>query len=155
MLLEATDEATPRAILGDGSYTTASTLHLNGETSLRAEHCLVTEPRKRIRLVQHLKATGEADGWQLHSVEMHHEHYDGPYNGGASLSGCGGGMSNFAESDRLHENQLRQKWRATSGKSYAVTQDDSLQEEELPSRCSWGTADRQLLTANTQQNSIQ
>ena len=137
MLLESTDTATQHAILGGGSYTTASTLHLTGETSLRAEHCLMTAPQKRVRLVQHIKAAEEPDTWRLHSVEMHHEYYDCPYNGGASLSGCGGGMSNFAESGRLQQDQLEQNWTAKSGKSYAVTQSDSLQEQGIPLRCLW------------------
>ena len=131
-LFETSNGSTQHAILDNGSYTTASAQDLNGQTSLRAEHCLVTAEKKRIRLVQHLKAAEPSGSWQLQSVEMHHEYHDGPYNGGASLSGCGGGMSNFAESPRLEEAQLEQDWIVQSGISYNVSEDCT---QDMPSRC--------------------
>ncbi len=66
---------------------------------------------------------------------MHHEYYDAPYNGGAELSGCGGGMSNFAEGKKLDLSQLQQEWNASSGNSYKVSAEGILQNQDLPSRC--------------------
>ncbi|KAL0023348.1 hypothetical protein WJX77_009747 [Trebouxia sp. C0004] len=135
-LLESTDEATQHAILSNGSYTTASSLDLSDQTKLRLEHCLMTAEKKRIRLVQHVAAAGPSDPWQLSGVEVHHEYYDGPYNGGASLSGCGGGMSNFAELDKFGASQLQHDWTASSGSSYSVSEDRTVQLQHLPSRMS-------------------
>ena len=133
-LLGSSKAATQHAILSNGSYTTASSLDLSGQTSLRFEHCLVTVQQRRIRVVQHVKASGTSDSWQLSTVEVHNEKYDAPYNGGAELSGCGGGMSNFAETSRLDASQLQQDWAATSGRSYSVSQAGTLQSQDLPSR---------------------
>jgi len=135
-LLESTDEATQHAILSSGSYITVSSLDLSDQTKLRLEHCLVTAEKKRIRLVQHVTAAGPSDPWQLSGVEVHHEYFDGPYNGGASLSGCGGGMSNFAELDKFAASQLQHDWTASSGSSYSVLEDGTIQPQHLPSRCS-------------------
>ena len=65
---------------------------------------------------------------------MHNEKYDAPYNGGASLSGCGGGMSNFAESAKLDIQQLQQERQTKSGRSYRVSEDGKLQLQDLPHR---------------------
>ncbi|DBB07648.1 TPA: hypothetical protein ACH3X3_009083 [Trebouxia sp. C0006] len=135
-LLESTDEATQHAIFSNGSYTTVSSLDLSDQTKLRLEHCLVTAEKKRIRLVQHVTAAGPSDPWQLSNVEVHHEYYDGPYNGGASLSGCGGGMSNFAELDKFAASQLQHDWTASSGSSYSVLEDGTIQPQHLPPRMS-------------------
>lgn len=37
---------------------------------------------------------------------MHHERYLAPYNGGAELAGCGGGMSAFAQKPRLNADDI-------------------------------------------------
>lgn len=123
-----------QAILSDGSYTTASSLNLSSETSIRFEHCLVTAKQRRIRVVQHVTALSASDPWKLASVEVHNEKYDAPYNGGASLSGCGGGMSNFAEGAKLDNQQLQQERKATSGRCYSVLEDGKLQLQDLPER---------------------
>ncbi len=60
-LLESSKAATQHAILSNGSYTTASTLDLSDQTKLRFEHWLVTDEKKRIRLVQHITAAGSSE----------------------------------------------------------------------------------------------
>ena len=133
-LFVSNGRATNHAVLTDGSYTTVTALDLSGCKQLRFEHCLVTTDRKRLRLVQHVTTAEPSDSWHLSSVEVHHERYDTTYNGGASLSGCGGGMSNFAELDRIDSTQLQQDWSTQSGRSYNVSQDGALQMQDLPSR---------------------
>ena len=123
-----------QAILNNGSYTTTSSLNLSSETSIRFEHCLVTAEQRRIRLIQHVTAPSASDPWILSSVEVHNEKYDAPYNGGASLSGCGGGMSNFAEGAKLDIQQLQHEWEAKSGRCYSVSKDGNLQLQDLPTR---------------------
>lgn len=123
-----------QAVLSDGSYTTTSSLDLSNEISIRFEHCLVTAQQRRIRLVQHVTAPSASDPWRLSSVEVHNEKYDAPYNGGASLSGCGGGMSNFAEGAKLDIQQLQHEREAKSGRCYSVSEDGQLQLQDLPKR---------------------
>lgn len=123
-----------QAVLSNGSYTTTSSLNLTSQTSLRFEHCLATAEQRRIRLVQHVTASSPSGPWKLSSVEVHNEKYDAPYNGGASLSGCGGGMSNFAESPKLDFQQLQQERQTKSGRCYNVSEDGKLQLQDLPHR---------------------
>ena len=123
-----------QAVLSDGSYTTTSNLNLSSETSIRFEHCLVTAEQRRIRIVQHVTAPSASDPWKLSSVEVHNEKYDAPYNGGASLSGCGGGMSNFAEGAKLDHQQLQHEREAKSGRCYSVLEGGKLQSQDLPKR---------------------
>ena len=124
-----------QAVLDDGSYTAASSFELSSETSMRFEHCLVTSEGRRIRVVQHASAPSPAEPWQVSSIEVHNEKYDGPYNAGAELSGCGGGMSNFAESMKLDVSELQHQRQVQSGRSYSVSEDGSLQLQDLPQRC--------------------
>ena len=123
-----------QAILSSGSYTTASSLDISNETSIRFEHCLVTAEQRRIRVVQYVTAPSASDAWTLATVEVHNEKYDAPYNGGASLSGCGGGMSNFAEGARLDTQQLQHARQTKSGRCYSVSEDGKLQLQDLPKR---------------------
>lgn len=123
-----------QAILSNGSYTAASSLDISSETSIRFEHCLVTAEQRRVRVVQHVTAPSASDPWELSSVEVHNEKYDAPYNGGASLSGCGGGMSNFAEGARLDTQQLQHARQTKSGRCYSVSEDGKLQLQDLPKR---------------------
>lgn len=123
-----------QAILSNGSYTTASSLDISRETSIRFEHCLVTAEQRRVRVVQYVTAPSASDPWTLSSVEVHNEKYDAPYNGGASLSGCGGGMSNFAEGARLDSQQLQHAWQTKSGRCYSISEDGKLQLQDLPKR---------------------
>lgn len=134
-LMEINDTATQHVILANGSYTTVSSLNISDRTKLRVEHCLMTAEEKRIRVVQHVMTHETTDTWQLSTVELHHEYYDGPYNGGASLSGCGGGMSNFAELDKFDASQLQHHRAATSGSSYSLSEEGMLQPRQMPSRC--------------------
>lgn len=123
-----------QAVLSNGSYTSASSLNLSSETSVRFEHCLITAEQRRIRVVQHVTASSALEPWQLASVEVHNEKYDAPYNGGASLSGCGGGMSNFAETAKLDIQQLQQDWQTKAGRCYSVSEDGKLELQDLPTR---------------------
>ncbi|KAL3139536.1 hypothetical protein ABBQ38_003859 [Trebouxia sp. C0009 RCD-2024] len=135
-LFESTTPMTEdhQAVLSNGSYTTTSSLQLTSQTSIRFEHCLVTAEQRRVRLVQHVAASSASGAWTLSTVEVHNEKYDAPYNGGASLSGCGGGMSNFAESAKLDIQQLQQEWHTKSGRCYSVSEDGKLQLQDLPRR---------------------
>ena len=123
-----------QAVSDDGSYTTASSMNLSDQTSMRFEHCLVTSGERRVRIVQHVTAATASGPWRLSSIELHNEKYDGSYNGGAELSGCGGGMSNFAESGKLDIFELQHQRQVDSGISYAVSEHGSLQLQDLPSR---------------------
>ena len=121
-------------VLDDGSYTTASSLNLADQTSMRFEHCLIISEERRMRVVQHVTAATASDPWKLSSIELHNEKYDRSYNGGAELSGCGGGMSNFAETGKLDSIELQHQRQADSGTSYAVSEQGSLQLQDVPSR---------------------
>lgn len=151
-LFESTTPMTEghQAVLSNGSYTTTSSLQLTNQTSLRFEHCLATAEQRRIRLVQHVTASSASGPWKLSTVEVHNEKYDAPYNGGASLSGCGGGMSNFAESAKLDIQQLQQERKITSSRCYNVSEDGKLQLQDLPHQiCSSSLAGITCLPLNT------
>ena len=45
-------------------------------------------------------------------------------------------MSNFAELDKFAASQLQHDWTASSGSSYSVLEDGTIQPQHLPPRCS-------------------
>lgn len=73
-------------------------------------------------------------------TQVHHEQYDCPYNGGRELSGCGGGMANFANKPRLEAGRLKGHWHTVSGRSFKVLQDSRLQASDRADRCDEGAA---------------
>lgn len=123
------------AILHDGSYSITSSMALAEDTKgLRCEHSLMLGKKKRVRLVQHLKSVDATSPWQLSAVELHNERYDQPYNGGAQLSGCGGGMNNIAEEKKLDVAQLQHEWSVQSGSSFEVSSSGLLPGSEASQR---------------------
>lgn len=126
--------AAQHAILNVGSYSTTTSMTLNDTKRLRCEHNFMLSQKKRIRLVQHLKMSEAEQLWQLASVELHNERYDQPYNGGAQLSGCGGGMNNIAEQDKLDLTSLQQDWHLQSGTTFDAHSSGCLQASEASQR---------------------
>lgn len=121
-------------VLSNGSYSTTSSTALTDGSALRCEHNLVLSKDKRVRLVQHLKSADATSPWQLVAVEVHNERYDQPYNAGAQLSGCGGGMNNIAEQDRLDLAVLPHDWKVQSGSSFDMSRSGSLEANEASQR---------------------
>lgn len=59
-------------------------------------------------------------GHNTHNVvNLIHCRYEGPYNGGIELYGCGGGGAKFAETPATTPSQLEGTWRAASGTAFA------------------------------------
>lgn len=121
-------------ILDDGSYSTMSSMTLTDAKTLHCEHSFMLSSKKRLRVVQHMRSPAAEQPWQLASIELHNERYDQPYNGGAQLSGCGGGMNNIAEQKRLDASVLQQHWQLKCGSHFTVDSSGSLQGGEATER---------------------
>lgn len=133
-LFEAPPADSSHSVLRNGTYSTSNCLSLSDAQALRCEHCIMLGEQHRIRLVQHLTSAKATEPWQLASVELHHERYDQPYNAGAQLSGCGGGMNNFAEHDTLDASRLQQEWNLQSSSSFDMSSSGSAQPSQALQR---------------------
>ena len=104
--------APPLLFSGDGSFSLAPP-DLLAETPARIDSCFALPPnpkfpsaRIRVRIVQHVRLAGPStlDHFLSGPIEVHHEFYEGPYNGGTlNLRSCGAGVSHFSEAARVPE----------------------------------------------------
>ncbi|GFR51305.1 hypothetical protein Agub_g13669 [Astrephomene gubernaculifera] len=91
----------------------------SSSTQPKLEFCLASpssspsgeQPGSRLRLVLTLAQQGEGGQWQVALAELSRETYDGPFNGGAELSGCAGGSAPFAQQVPTTQQQLAGEWR--------------------------------------------
>lgn len=95
-----------------GSYCFAP-IDINSASLQKAniEYCFALPTNKRVRVVQTLRRMGSQQRWQVSTIEVHHERYEGEYTGRRELAGCGGGMDPFAtESPKLDCSELEGNW---------------------------------------------
>lgn len=103
----------------DGSYCLAPVDLTSGSVQKSSvEYCFALNDNKRVRVVQILKRMGSDQRWQLSTIEVHSERYDGEYNGRRELAGCGGGMDPFAiESPKAECSEIMDPaWRCTGSR---------------------------------------
>lgn len=118
-------------IMSDGSYI-HSTWNLSPlkASSATVEQCLPLHNSHRVRIVHTLQMDGENKAWQTESIDVHHEHRDGPYNGRIELQGCGGGMEAFAEQPPLNSSSLKAEWTVIEGVLLSYNDQGCIMKEE-------------------------
>ncbi|KAG2483482.1 hypothetical protein HYH03_017664 [Edaphochlamys debaryana] len=114
------NESLVQPVTPTGGFLSAPPRLGDGRTKLEA--CLApqgTEGRQRIRVIVQLMQHWEHKGWEMTSVEVTRETYDGAFNGGIELCGCAGGAMPFAKDPATTPDQLGGAWRPVAAHVYA------------------------------------
>eukprot|EP00898_Chlorokybus_atmophyticus_P003396 jgi/Chlat1/4057/Chrsp26S04109 len=100
----------------DGQYSVSpAVLAPEGKGDVNFEHCLVSDNRERVRILQTVARAAQSKDWKLRKVTVYRERWDSEYSRGASLLSCGSKASKFAEGKRLESKELEGQWKAVDG----------------------------------------
>eukprot|EP01024_Parvocaulis_polyphysoides_P001197 TRINITY_DN10330_c0_g1_i1.p1 TRINITY_DN10330_c0_g1~~TRINITY_DN10330_c0_g1_i1.p1 ORF type:complete len:264 (-),score=52.58 TRINITY_DN10330_c0_g1_i1:299-1090(-) len=114
-ILRSSQPGQDKTVLQNGSYSSGPPKISDEDKKFTLQHCLITGEKTRVRFFHNFTRPNPDQKWRLLNLEVIKEQFEQPYHGKMDLGGCGGGMPQFSNKERLNEKKLQGQWKKGVG----------------------------------------